>query len=129
MPTELVAISGNCADLGDLLGCADLLRSLGQVGDHVINCEIDAALQIHRVHAGGDGLVTFLNDRLGENGCRGGAVAGNVVGLGSDLTHHLRAHVLELVGEFDFLGDGDAVLGDARRAERLVDDDVAALGA
>ena len=44
-----------------------------------------------------------------------------------DFAHHLRAHVLELVGELDFLGDGDAVLGDARRAERLVEDDVAAL--
>src|SRR6185369_13247866 len=32
-----------------------------------------------------------------------------------------------LIAELDLLGDGDAVLGDARRAERLVDDDVAAL--
>ena len=31
--------------------------------------------------------------------------------------------------ELDLLGDGDAVLGDARRAEGLVEDDVAALGA
>jgi hypothetical protein len=38
------------------------------------------------------------------------------------------AHVLELVLELDLLGDGDAVLGDARRAEALFDDDVAALG-
>jgi hypothetical protein len=38
------------------------------------------------------------------------------------------AHVLELVLEFDLLGDGDAVLGDARRAERLVNDNIAALG-
>src|SRR5690606_10765485 len=38
-------------------------------------------------------------------------------------------HVLELVLELDFLGDGDAVLGDARRTEALVDHDVAALGA
>ena len=45
------------------------------------------------------------------------------------LAHHLGAHVLELVGELDLLGDGDAVLGDARRAERLVEHDVAALGA
>src|SRR5205823_4226239 len=37
-----------------------------------------------------------------------------------------RAHVLELVGELDLFGDGDAVLGDARRAERFVEDDVAA---
>src|SRR5256712_11342699 len=44
------------------------------------------------------------------------------------LLDHLGAHVLELVGELDLLGDGDAVLGDARRAERFVEDDVAALG-
>src|SRR5208337_436048 len=38
------------------------------------------------------------------------------------------AHVLELVFEFDLLGDGDAVLGDARRAIGLVENDIAALG-
>ena len=59
----------------------------------------------------------------------GGAVTGHVVGLLGDLAHHLRAHVLELVLELDLLGDGDAVLGGARGAERLVEDDVAALGA
>src|SRR5262249_14753054 len=47
--------------------------------------------------------------------------------LSGDLPDHLGAHVLELVGELDVLGDGDAVLGDARRAERLVEDDVAPL--
>ena len=31
--------------------------------------------------------------------------------------------------QLDLLGDGDAVLGDGRRAELLVDDDVPALGA
>src|SRR4029077_15431317 len=59
----------------------------------------------------------------------GGAVAGLVGGLGGDLAHHLRTHVLELVLELDLLGDGDAVLGDAGSAERLVEHDVAALGA
>ena len=34
-----------------------------------------------------------------------------------------------LVLELDLLGDGDAVLGDRRRAEALLDDDVATLGA
>ena len=63
----------------------------------------------------------------GEHGRGGGAVAGNVVGLRGDLAHHLRAHVLELVFELDLLGDGDAVLGDARRAVGLVEHDVAAL--
>src|SRR5512146_485643 len=56
-------------------------------------------------------------------------VAGVVRRLRSDFAHHLRAHVLEVVLELDLLGDGDAVLGDARRAERLVEHDVAAFGA
>src|SRR3546814_10183982 len=38
-------------------------------------------------------------------------------------------HVLELVGELDVLGDGHAVLGDARGAERLLQHHVAALRA
>ena len=46
-----------------------------------------------------------------------------------DLAHHLRAHVLERILEVDLLGDGDAVLGDRGRAELLVEDDVASLGA
>ena len=65
---------------------------------------------------------------LGQHGRGGGAVAGRVIGLGGDFAHHLRAHVLELVGQFDFLGHGHAVLGGAGSAEALVDHDVAALG-
>src|SRR6516164_6154815 len=46
-----------------------------------------------------------------------------------NLAHHLRAHVLELVFQLDLLGGGHAVLGDAWCAKRLVQQDVAALGA
>src|SRR5450631_459591 len=55
------------------------------------------------------------------------ACAGGVVGLGGDFAQHLRAHILELVLQLDFLGDGDAVLGNARRAKALFDDDIAPL--
>jgi hypothetical protein len=51
------------------------------------------------------------------------------VGLGGDFLDHLGAHVLEGVLELDLLGDRDAVLGDRRGAELLVEHDVAALGA
>ena len=100
-----------------------------EVLDDLADGEVDAALQVHRVHAGRDRLHALADDRLGEHGGGGGAVAGKVVGLGGDLAQHLRAHILELVLELDLLGDGDAVLGDPRRAEALVEDDVAALGA
>src|SRR6266403_610264 len=43
--------------------------------------------------------------------------------------HHLRAHVLERVLQFDFFGYGDAVLGDGRRTELLLNHNVAAPGA
>ncbi len=65
---------------------------------------------------------------MSENSGRGRAVSGHIVGLLGHLAHHLRAHVFELVLELDLLGDGDAVLGRARGAVRLLDDDVAALG-
>ena len=90
---------------------------------------VDAALQVHRVHAGGDRLHALADERLRQHGGGGGAVAGVVGGLGSDFLHHLRAHVLELVSQFDFLGDGHAVLGDGRGAVALLEHDIAALRA
>src|SRR5579863_4475125 len=124
-----VAVGRNGADLGDFLVRSDLLGVLLEVRNHGFDREVDTALQIHRVHAGGNGLGAFTNDRSGKNRCGGGAVAGRVGRLGGDFAHHLGAHVLELVVKLDFLGDGDTVLGDARRAERLVEHDIAALGA
>ena len=66
---------------------------------------------------------------MGQNSSGGGAIAGDVVCLGGNFANHLRAHVLELVLEFDVLGDGDAVLGDARCAKRLLEDHVTAFRA
>ena len=117
------------ADLGDLGRVLDLLGLPLDLLDHLGHGLLDAALQVHRVHAGGDRLHALAHDRLGQHARRGGAVAGHVVGLLGGLAHHLRAHVLELVLELDFLGDRDAVLGGARCAEGLLDHDVAALGA
>src|SRR5438034_1116498 len=124
-----VAVGGDGADLGDFLVRGDLLGVLDEVGDHGFHSQVDTALQIHRVHAGGNRLGAVTDDRSREHGGGGGAVAGRVSRLGGDFAHHLGAHVLELVLELDLLGDGDAVLGDAGSAERLVEDDVAALGA
>ncbi len=90
---------------------------------------IDAALERHRVDASGDVLEAFAENRLGQYRCRRGTVSSEVAGLGRDFLHHLRAHVLEGIRELDFLGDGHSVLGDGRRTELLVDDDVPALRA
>ncbi len=112
-----IAVRRNGADLRDFGRRADLLGALLDVLDHGVDGDVDAALEVHRVHAGGDRLGAFRHDGGGQHGGGGGAVAGEIVGLLGDFAHHLRAHVLELVLELDFLGDGDAVLGDARGAE------------
>ena len=123
----LLAIGRNRADLGDLRGTGDFLRLLLDGLDDFGHRLVDAALEVHRVHARGHGLQALADNRLGQD-CRGRrAVASRLVGLRGDFFEHLRAHVLELVLKLDFLGHGDAVLRGARGAERLVDDDVAAL--
>src|SRR5687768_12054310 len=124
-----VVVGRDGTDLGDLLLAggrdADPLEFLDDGVDRLL----DAALDGHRVRAGRDVLEALAEDRLGEHGRRRGAVAGDVRGLRRDLLHHLGAHVLERIGELDLLGDGDTVLGDRRRAELLVDDDVPTLRA
>jgi len=125
----VVAVGRDGADLGDLVVGSDLLGDRLDFLDHAGDGFVDAALEVHRVHARGHVLQAFDHDGLGQHGGGGGAVAGRVIGLGGDFAHHLGAEVLEAVDQFDFLGDGDAVLGRARGAERLLDDHVAALGA
>ena len=126
---RLVAVGGDRADLGDLVRGLHFLGAALDVLDDGRRRDIDAALEIHRIHSGGDELETFLDDRGGQHRRGGRPVAGPVTGLRGDLAHHLGAHVLELVFEFDLLGDSDAVLGDARGAVGLVEHDIAALGA
>jgi hypothetical protein len=74
-------------------------------------------------------LEALCHQRLAEHDRGGGAVAGDVIGLGRDLLEELRAHVLEGLLELDLAGDRDAVVGDRWGAEFLVEDHVAALGA
>ena len=124
-----ITVGRDCADLGDLFRGRDLLGPALDVLDDRLDREVDAALQVHRIHAGRHGLAALADNSRSKDGGRGGAVADQVAGLGRHLAHHLRAHVLELVGELDLLGDRHAVLGDPRRAEALVEHDVAALRA
>ena len=88
----------------------------------------DAALEQHRVRASGDVLQSFVDNRLRQNGRGGRAVSGDVVGLGRGFLEKLRAHVFIRVVEFDFLGNGHAVVSHGWRAELLVERDVAPLG-
>jgi hypothetical protein len=89
---------------------------------------LDAALERHRVGAGGDVAQALAHERLGQHGRRGGAVTGDVVGLLGDLLDELGADLLVRVVELDLLGDRDAVVGDGGGTPLLLQHDVAALG-
>src|SRR5690606_1457879 len=115
-----------------LLPYTSLFRSLGQVlqlGDHGGGGLVDAALEVHRVQAGGHGLQAFGDDGLGQHGGGGGAVTGLVVGTGGHVLHQLGTDVFQRVLELDVLGDGHAVLGDQRCTEAAVQHHVAPLRA
>src|SRR3546814_7979612 len=69
-----IAIGRYGGDLGDLAVGADLLGMRSEILDHGADRQIDAALQVHRVHAGGHRLRALAHDRLGEHSGRGGSV-------------------------------------------------------
>ena len=124
----LVIVGGNGPDLGNHVAL-DVLVELLDFLDGNFDGAIDAALESRGACACGNRLHAFAEDGLSEYRCSGGAVAGNVGSLGCDFTNHLRAHVLQRIAEFDFLGYRHAVLSDDRRAELLFDHRIAALGA
>src|SRR5262249_33674574 len=125
---DAVVVGSDGGDLGDLLvvGGVDLLTEAFQFLDDAGDGLLDTAGQGHGVAAGGDHLEALAVDGLGQDGGGGGAVAGDVGRLARRFLHQLSAHVLVGVGQFDFLGDGDAVLGDVGAAPALVEDGVAA---
>ena len=90
---------------------------------------MNAAGKRHRIGAGSDHLEAFAEDRLGQHGGGGRAVAGDVVGLAGGFLHQLRAEILIGIFQIDVLGDRHAVLGDLGRAPAFVEHRVAAAGA
>jgi hypothetical protein len=121
---DLLLAGGDRADLGDVLLVVDRDRLvLEELGDG-LGGGGDALAQRHRVGAGGHVAQAGGHHGLGEHGGGGGAVARDVVGLGGDGLGELGAEVLERVLEVDLARDGDAVVGDGRPTELLVDHDV-----
>src|SRR5690606_5514412 len=112
-----IAVGRDRADLCDFLAGGARLGQLAQFFDGGRYSLVDAALEVPGVAAGGNILHAFDDDRLCQNRGGGGAVTGVVAGARSHFLDELGAHVLELVLQFDFLGNRHTVLGDGRRAE------------
>ena len=120
---------GNGADGGNLLLGGDGLGDALHVLDDSLDGLVDAATDGQRVGASGDVAQALVDDDLGKQRGGGGAVTHEVVRLGGDLLHELGAHVLDVVGQLDLLGDGNAVVGDGGSAVGTLKGDVTTLGA
>ncbi|CAB4996094.1 unannotated protein [freshwater metagenome] len=125
----MVATGGDRGGRCDLLLGLDILGHEQQLVAHDGDGLVDALLQRHRVCAGCDVAQAFANERLGEHGCGGGAIAGDVVRLLGDLLDELSTDLLVGILEIDLLGDGDAIVGDRGGSPLLLQDDVTALRA
>ena len=115
--------------MSNFVGRGAGLGNFLQLFDQGDNRLVDAALQIHRVHAGGNELHAFADNRLCQHGGGRGAITGDVGSLGSHFLDHLRAHVLELVFQLDFLGDRNTVLGHGGGTVGAIKNHIAAFGA
>ncbi len=122
-----VRVGRNGTYLGNGLGVGTWLGLLFELLNNGTRSTINATLQIHRVHAGGNRLQTFIDDSLSQNGSSGCAISGFVVGLGGNILDQLGAHILETVFQFDFFGNRNAILGDDRSTKAALQYHIAAL--
>ena len=68
-----------------------------------------------------------MNHGLCQNRCSRGAVAGDIVGLGCNLTDKLGSHILKRILQLDLLGDRHAVVGDHRTSIGLIQNHISSL--
>ena len=121
---QLADVGVVARDRGDVLDIGVTLDGNRQFLDlvhHRPRARIDAALEQHRIGTGRQVAQAFGDDRLGQHGRGGGPVAGHVVGFGGGLLQHLRAHVLEVVLQFDFFGHCHPIVRDRWSAPLLID--------
>ena len=85
---------GDAGDLSDLRGGVDLDRHVLDRLDGCGDAGFDAALEAHRVGAGGEVAQAAADHRPREHGGGGGAVTGDVVGLLGDFLDQLGADAL-----------------------------------
>ena len=118
--------SGDRSNLGFGRFGHNLLGGFLQRFYHCVNSGFDTFFQNHGVRAGHYVLHAFPDHSLSQQGCGSGAIAGYVVGLGSNFFYQLGAHVFKGVFQFNVTGDGHAVIDDGGRTEFLFQHHIAA---
>ena len=134
--TDLVhRFSDHFADLGVSsrdTGCRsnlflglDVLSHVQQFSADSGNSLVDSTLEGHRVRARSHVTQSFAHQGLSQNGRGRGSITGDVVSLLGNFLDQFGADLLEGVFEFDFLGDGNTIVGDRGGAPLLFQHNVA----
>ena len=118
---------GNRCGGSDLILGLNVLGSCDELLDDSLGSLLDTTTQSDWVGTGGDVLQAFVHQGLCKHSCGGGAVSSNIVGLLGDFLDQFGTDALVRVVQVDFLGDGNAIVGDGRSAVGLVENHVAAL--
>src|SRR6266540_2947305 len=126
---DLGVASRHGGGVGDLVAGLDVLGLVLDGLDGDLDGLLDAALEAHRVGAGGRVAQALTDQRLREHGGGGGAVTGDVIRLLRYFLDQLGADLLVGLLELDLLGDRDAIVGDGGSAPLLLEHDVATLWA
>ncbi|CAB4796351.1 unannotated protein [freshwater metagenome] len=103
----------------------DVLGHVQQLSADSGNSLVDSTLEGHRVRTRSHVTQTFAHQGLSQNGRGRGSVTGNVVGLLGNFLDQFGTDLLEGIFEFDFLGDGDTIVGDRGGAPLLFQHNVA----
>src|SRR5690625_4213984 len=85
-----------------------------------LNGGIDPALERYGVGACGNVTQTLANHGLGQNGCGGRAVTGDVIGFLGNFLDELGTDLFVRIFEFDFAGDRHTIVRDGGCAPLLV---------
>src|SRR5690606_12784801 len=123
---DLLVARGHGGDLRDGGLALDGGGGREQCLAHLVRPLGDAGAERDRIGACGNVLQAGLDQRLSENGRGGGAVAGDVVGLGRDTLEGLGAGVLERFLQLYLTGDAHTVVRDGGTTEGLGEHDVPA---
>ena len=126
---DLAVSGGNRGYLRDLFSTFDRPAHRLDLGNSGLDAKFQPPAQNHRIRARRQILQALSDDGMGQDGGRGGAVAGDIIGLGRGLFQQLRAHVFEGIGQFDVTRDSHAIVGDCWSAELLVQHNIAPFGA
>src|SRR5699024_8777001 len=120
---------------GHASGARNLLLGLGGVGgfeqcvNHSLGGCFHAALDAHWVRTSSYVAQTFANQCLSQDGCGGGAVAGDVISLLSNFLNQLCADLFVWFLELDLASDGNTIVSNGWSAPALFQNDIASLWA